>query len=379
MKKIIFTMLLSMFLGGVVYAQESCVDTKSEVEAFVTRFYSEVLDRSPDSAGLDNWVTALLNKSKSGADIAKGFIFSTEFTNRNIDNDKYLEILYKAFFNRAGDSGGLANWKAKMNDGKSKSVVLDGFLNSKEFENLCEKYTIKPNFNDVINFVTRFYQKVLNRNPDTAGLNNWVKHLTTGTKSGADIAKGFIFSTEFTNRGTNNDTFLDILYKSFFNRVGDTGGVSNWTNKMNNGISRTKILDGFLNSTEFENLCKAYGIKATDTSIDTSVVDKALLEEAKLVLEFNSIMGENTDPTNIETNLKLISSMSDYEGVTISWSSNDEETINPTTGIVTQPEDDNSRKSPIIAEPIDIILTAILSKNGQCVKKEINLTVVPKS
>ncbi|SHO81571.1 hypothetical protein MNB_SV-15-1150 [hydrothermal vent metagenome] len=161
----------------------------------------------------------------------------------------------------------------KLNNGNSKAYVLDGFLSSQEFLNLCSNYGIKANFNDVINFVTRFYQKVLNRNPDTTGLNNWVKYLTNGTKSGADIAKGFIFSEEFKNRDIDNKTYIDILYKSFFDREGDIGGITNWMNKLNRGTSKAEILNGFLNSQEFINLCKKYKIKPASSLATEALID----------------------------------------------------------------------------------------------------------
>ena len=249
-------MILSVILNSTLFAN-------SNITNFVTRFYTTVLERNPDTTGLNNWVKQLENGTKSGSDIAVGFIFSTEFKNRNVDNETYLKILYRSFFDREGDAGGISNWINKLNSGSSRAEILDGFLTSQEFLNLCSTYGIKPNFNDVINFVTRFYQKVLNRNPDTAGLNNWVQHLTRGTKGGDDIAKGFISSAEFINRNVSNTKYLEILYKSFFNRDGDSGGISNWMNKLNSGSSKSEVLDGFLNSTEFINLCKEYGIKPT--------------------------------------------------------------------------------------------------------------------
>lgn len=113
---------------------------------------------------------------------------------------------------------------------------------------------------EVKSFVTRFYQKVLNREPDPTGLQDWTNQLLLGTKSGADIARGFIFSPEFINRNTNNSDYLTILYRAFFNREPDTIGYNDWIGKLNGGSSREFILNGFLYSPEFGILCKKYGI-----------------------------------------------------------------------------------------------------------------------
>ncbi len=115
------------------------------VEAFVTRFYQQCLDRSPEPAGLKDWTDNLLNKTKTGADVAKGFIYSQEFINRGTTIEEYLTILYKAFFNRAADQGGWDYWLNEIKSGKDRGYLLDGFLGSQEFLNLCEDYGITPN------------------------------------------------------------------------------------------------------------------------------------------------------------------------------------------------------------------------------------------
>ena len=56
----------------------------------------------------------------------------------------------------------------------------------------------------VAGFVTRMYQTCLGREPDAAGLNDWVTRLKAGESKGADIAFGFIFSAEFSNMNLCN-------------------------------------------------------------------------------------------------------------------------------------------------------------------------------
>jgi subtilisin family serine protease len=116
------------------------------------------------------------------------------------------------------------------------------------------------NHSGVSAFVTRFYQQCLDRNPDTPGLNGWVLALSNGALYGADVANGFIFSQEFINRNTSNEEFVTILYRAFFDREPDTGGYDDWVNYINSGASRQEVLNGFIYSIEFENLCKSYGI-----------------------------------------------------------------------------------------------------------------------
>ena len=120
---------------------------------------------------------------------------------------------------------------------------------------------------DVSNFVTRLYNTCLDRGPDTDGLANWVNNLISGTVTGGQAAYGFVFSEELKNRNLNNDQFLVIMYKAFFDRPADTGGYNNWMGLLNGGSSREFVFSNFVNSTEFANICAKYGIQAGTLSV----------------------------------------------------------------------------------------------------------------
>jgi len=112
----------------------------------------------------------------------------------------------------------------------------------------------------VQSFVTRFYVQCLGRQPDTEGLNEWVGRLLNGSKTGADVAEGFVFSEEFTGMNHSNETFVTILYRAFFDREPDATGYKAWLERLAGGMSRKSVLDGFLKSQEFAGLCNSYGI-----------------------------------------------------------------------------------------------------------------------
>ncbi len=118
--------------------------SNAQVAAFVTRFYETCLSRGPDAAGLTSWVNALVSKRHSGADIANGFVNSQEFKNRNLSNTDFVNIMYRAFFDRAADPSGFSGWVAELNAGRSRQYVLAGFVNSQEFKALCAAYGINP-------------------------------------------------------------------------------------------------------------------------------------------------------------------------------------------------------------------------------------------
>jgi 3D (Asp-Asp-Asp) domain-containing protein len=111
-------------------------------------------------------------------------------------------------------------------------------------------------------FVTRFYTQALERQPDTAGLNSWVSQLASNKITGAQFASGIIFSAEFSAKNKNNEEFVNILFRSCYNREPDASGFDSWVNLLNTGQSRQFVLAGFTNSAEFKNICIAAGIKA---------------------------------------------------------------------------------------------------------------------
>jgi hypothetical protein len=230
----------------------------TDVEDFVTRFYQMCLGRGPDRAGLDGWVKALLDGSQTGSDVAYGFVFSTEFLNQNTTDQEYLQVLYRAFFNRQPDAGGMQGWLDAMASGVSREDVLKGFIYATEFNELCREYDIMPN--PVAAFVTRFYQLCLKRDPDIAGLDGWVSSLLSGANVGADVAEGFIFSPEFTKSVVTDEEYITILYKAFFNRNPDQAGLQGWLDVLSGGTDRAYVLDGFIYSQEFAQLCKKYNI-----------------------------------------------------------------------------------------------------------------------
>jgi len=165
---------------------------------------------------------------------------------KDIDNDNVLDVI-SGGTTTAKDQAVVYRWNA--NNGVAATPA-----------NSSGRYQLNQSSTGVQNFVKRFYQTVLGRTADAGGLLYWTDELITAVGAGSDVAKGFIFSQEFINQAVNDDQYLTILYEAFFNRAPDDGGFSMWKTKMQNGESRSSVLDGFLYSLEFANLCRSYGI-----------------------------------------------------------------------------------------------------------------------
>jgi len=241
------------------------------IEDFVSGFYELCLDRQADAAGLKFWKDKLLSKTSTGADVANSFIVSPEFVKKNVSNDAFIDIMYKTFFDRAGDKSGKDYWTDKLNNGISRLYVLSSFVNSTEFSTICNSYGISRGsiqltkvvdiYPEVTAFTYRFYDKCLGRKPDDVGLNYWVNKLVTGQSTGAGIAQNFVFSPEFISKNLSNTDFTTIMYRVFFNREPDSAGQTYWVNTLKAGKSRFEVLSGFVGSKEFTTICNSYEIK----------------------------------------------------------------------------------------------------------------------
>ena len=99
--------------------------------------------------------------------------------------------------------------------------------------------------------VARLYQAFFHRQPDLNGLNYWVKKRAGGTKLGV-IAASFASSSEFkTAYGTvGNTEFVTLVYANVLQRKPDTAGLNHWVNKMAGGMSRGDVMVAFSESSE---------------------------------------------------------------------------------------------------------------------------------
>ena len=166
---------------------------------------------------------------------------------KDIDNDGKLDFISGG---KASDSDNavIYRWKSPYTS------------TSTDFVN--DRYQFSQSTTNVTDFVERFYSTVLGRDAEAGGRLYWVDSLSAGTRTGADVARGFIFSQEFTNRNLSDTDFVNTLYTSFFNRPADTGGFNGWMEQLGQGTDRETVLNGFIYSQEFKNLCSAYSIVA---------------------------------------------------------------------------------------------------------------------
>lgn len=250
------------------------IQRRESIKAFVSRMYTVALGREAEVEGHKEWSNQLLEHKIDGAGIARGFICSGEFKNKNLNNEEYVNTLYRTFFNREPDAGGKKDWLSKMSKGMSRENVLAGFVNSQEFGNLCTSYgidrgTMEADGSSIYNpgirgFVQRLYTKCLKRDGEMNGIEDWSHRINTKAMKAVDAAKSFFHSQEFANKNLDDRSYVETLYQTFMDREPDSAGMAYWLNMLSNGMSRDEVLMGFANSREFDNIMASYGILSQD-------------------------------------------------------------------------------------------------------------------
>jgi Ca2+-binding RTX toxin-like protein len=233
----------------------------ADTAASVYRLYQATLGREPDANGHQNWTTRVATDELTLLQAANGFVKSTEFQNiyGALENADFVNLLYQNVLDRDADDTGLARWVGDLEDGLSRAQVVLGFSNSGEFKN--DTATDAAQFGQSntqqiwTDDVFRLYQATLDRTPDEAGMFNRTARLGDGSEY-LDEAAGFVNSTEFKNRfgdDLSNAEFVELMYQNVLGRAADEGGLARWVSDLEDGASRTEVVQGFAQSSEFRN------------------------------------------------------------------------------------------------------------------------------
>jgi surface protein len=257
-------------------------------DQFIRRLYNVFLNRSASADEVSGWSEQILNGTITAGQAAAGFIFSPEFINRNMCNSHFLDYLYLGLFDRAADDDGKNGWTYLIDEGYSREMVVQGFLTSPEFMNLCDSYGVNcgtglanvpalgtiqtdhctiagcPNDAPVKILVVGLYDTVFQRVPDQDEVDFWVDMMAQHRPdvTARVMVNSFLNGEEYSNLNRNNGDYIRDLYHAIFNRDADEGGFNDWLNRLENqGWTREQVLNGFTGSPEFIDQCHHAGIE----------------------------------------------------------------------------------------------------------------------
>lgn len=246
-------------------------DQNVDITRFVNHFYRECLNRQGDAEGLNTWTDGLLNQSFTGTDIVDGFIFSNEFKNKNLDNQSYIETLYRTILSRNSDSEGLSTWITYMENGVSTYFIAAHFINSPEFINNCAKHNIikgEPVLTEnrdknyaMTSLTTGLYVNALKHAPSIEALNDWTGKMLEHQLTSFEIANAIFNSDEYKNLGTTNTQYITDLYMALLKRLPSTEEIQAQIHTLtSNNNNRQSILDILNRSSEYNDICYPAGI-----------------------------------------------------------------------------------------------------------------------
>lgn len=243
----------------------------TEIENFVDRLYTSLLNQSVDATKKASYVNSLSAKTTTAAEVVADFALSDSIA--KISNEEFVSRMYSAVFNRNADAGKV-NWENLLNNGMSRKIVIQKFTESEEFTNICascgmtqgkfESDEIRDSNIKVTSFVNNLYLTILGRTPDVAGINNFVGALLNHASTDG-IVKEFILGDEYKGKNFTNEEFIIACFRGILGRTGTTidtiDGGKLFLDTLNaESLTREGIVDSLLDSEEYKNRLNANGL-----------------------------------------------------------------------------------------------------------------------
>jgi hypothetical protein len=169
--------------------------------AMVDRFYLDLLGRTPTSTERSSRVSQLT----AGTLTPGGLVALLRTDTDHVNNVDPVTRLYRAYFLRIPDKGGLTYWiRQRRVNGKKLNTISDSFAASSEF---------KTKYGSLSNraFVELVYQNVLGREGETSGVNYWTSRLDRKVNTRGQVMTGFSESNEYKTKQVS-EVNVSVIY-----------------------------------------------------------------------------------------------------------------------------------------------------------------------
>lgn len=198
-------------------------------DAFVTKFYADLLDRAATGAEVAAWSRLFDAGTVDNRRVALDLQGSAEARNALVTD------LFQNALGRAPDAASLAFYSEQLRT-LSPERVEAALLGSGEF---FQRFG-----GTNTGFVAGLYKVALQRNPDAAGVSYYVQALNSGT-SREDVALQVLTSTEHRIR------FVTSVYERFLGRGPEAAGLQNWVEYLGDGGSERGVIAGVAAAPEY--------------------------------------------------------------------------------------------------------------------------------
>ncbi|MCR5719376.1 MAG: DUF4214 domain-containing protein, partial [Lachnospiraceae bacterium] len=231
------------------------------------------LNRVPDTAGFNQWVSNFENNKVTAAQAISNFLMSQEFADRKLSNQEAVTVAYNLCLDRDPDTSGLNTMKEFLDSGAGYDYIIKAITDSTEFATVAAVYGVtkgtavctEPRSQNInlTRFINRMYINVLGRNCDAGGMNYWCNEILTKSKTIRQVCTaGFFGSTEFKAKQLTDVEYVELLYRTFFDRGSDNDGRSYWIGCLTlKTRTREEMPALFEDSKEFRSLKTKFGLQ----------------------------------------------------------------------------------------------------------------------
>lgn len=169
---------------------------------FIIAAYTRYLGRSPDTAGLNSWLSAMRTGQVSDERLEAAFVGSAEYiVAHGGAGAGWVRGMYTDLLNRTPSTSEVNSWVAALNAGASPVTVAYGFAASAEREGIR---------------VRQNYQTYLGRSPTANEVNVWVDLFVNRGMTSETMTAGFVGSAEyFQNAIKGNGSIVRWLDAAF--------------------------------------------------------------------------------------------------------------------------------------------------------------------
>jgi hypothetical protein len=174
--------------------------------ALVSRLFKDLVGRVPTVGESSDWVGRLTAKTATPGSLV-AFLRASADNRSNVDP---VDRLYRAYFLRIPDQGGLVYWIGRKRAGTSLDAASAAFAGSGEFTKRYGTLTNRA-------FVNLVYTNVLGRPGETSGVNFWTGQLDAKKKTRGQMMTGFSESAESVKRQAANVN-ASVLYSLLLGR-----------------------------------------------------------------------------------------------------------------------------------------------------------------
>ena len=120
------------------------MDDLTPATFLITHYYTSILGRTPDSAGLSYWQSLIPPPPGDVKPVFRGmadfFFNSPEYLGSSTSNSQFITDLYRTFYQREPDVAGLSYWLGQLTTaGVSRNSVIQAFLYTLEFTLFMEE------------------------------------------------------------------------------------------------------------------------------------------------------------------------------------------------------------------------------------------------